>query len=76
MNKQRRKVIAEAVALLYQVKHLLEPTRDEEQETFENMPESLQQSERGQLSEQWADALDTAVGELEDIINNLEEGIE
>lgn len=72
MNNARRKIIAEAVTLLEQARDLLEQVRDEEQETFGNMPESLQQSERGQLSEQWASALDNSFSNVESALSGLE----
>ena len=48
MNKARRKEIARAIELMEQAREILEAVRDEEQETFDNMPESLQGSERGE----------------------------
>lgn len=60
MNNDRRKRIQDAIAILQYV-------LDEEQEAYDNMPESLQSSERGDNSQSAIDALDTAIGELEGI---------
>jgi Rps23 Pro-64 3,4-dihydroxylase Tpa1-like proline 4-hydroxylase len=72
MNKERRKAIAVAFAELEKlqaqwddIKESLSIVRDEEREAFDNMPESLQQGERGQQSEAAADALDSAVEMME-----------
>lgn len=48
MNKQRRNRIAEALELISQARDILEEVKDEEQESYENLPESLQYGERGE----------------------------
>lgn len=73
MNKERRKRITEAQELLSQARSILETVRDEEQEAYENLPESLQEGERGQRMEEAADILDIAVDDLEDMESKLEE---
>ena len=42
MNKQRRNRIAEELELISQARDILEEVKDEEQESYENLPESLQ----------------------------------
>ena len=48
MNKQRRKRIQEALEIIEEAKAILEEVQEEEQEAFDNMPEGLQSSERGE----------------------------
>ena len=74
MNKVRRKELARVVDLLDQARDLLEAIRDEEQEAFDNLPESIQYSERGETMENYIgtmeemlDYLDT--GELQEIVD-------
>ena len=74
MNKVRRKELARVVDLLDQARDLLETIRDEEQEAFDNLPESIQCSERGETMEDYIstmeemlDYLDT--GELQEIVD-------
>lgn len=76
MNKQRRKELAEAIekleqaiALLEEAKGTVECVAEEEQEAYDNMPESLQCSERGEMT------LDN-VGTLEEITSNIESYID
>lgn len=38
MNKQRRNRIAEALELISQARDILEEVKDEEQESYENLP--------------------------------------
>ena len=68
MNKQRRKRIEEAVTLIEQAKDIIEEVSGDE-EAFENLPESLQYGERGE-------AMQTAVGSLEEAVDSLEEAAE
>jgi hypothetical protein len=44
---------------------------DEEREKFDNMPEGLQQGERGQSIEEAADALESAVSSIEEALDHL-----
>lgn len=74
MNKVRRKELSRVVDLLDQARDLLETIRDEEQEAFDNLPESIQCSERGEAMEncistmeEMLDYLDT--GELQEIVD-------
>lgn len=74
MNKVRRKELARVVDLLDRARDLLETIRDEEQEAFDNLPESIQCSERGEAMEDYIstmeemlDYLDT--GELQEIVD-------
>ena len=50
----------------------LESLRDEEREYFDNMPEGLQQSERGQDAEAAADRLTEALDALQDFDLDLD----
>ena len=65
MNKARRKEIARAIELMDEARQILESAMDEEQEAFDNMPESLQCSERGETMEGY-------IGTLEEVVHNLE----
>lgn len=65
MNKQRRKEIAHAIALIEEAREILETTKDEEQEAFDNLPESLQCSERGETMEEY-------IGTIDDFLDYLD----
>lgn len=74
MNKQRRKEAAAIRARIEDVQtemaYLMEDLgnlRDDEQETFDNMPEGLQASENGERIEAAANALAEAWGTLDEI---------
>lgn len=65
MNKARRKEIARAIELMEMAREILEEVMNEEQEAFDNMPESLQSSERGEAMEEY-------IYTLEEMVDNLD----
>lgn len=72
MNAQRRKEIAAAILTLDEAKNQIEAVRDDEQAAFDNLPESLQQGEKGQSMEEAIGNLDDAISEMESAISTLE----
>lgn len=75
MNNERRKRIASALEQMEEVKSEIEQLAEEEREAYDNMPESLQESERGCAMEEAADNLDNAASSLEEAMEYLQ-GIE
>ena len=73
MNKQRRKSLTEAYGKLAKVKESIEFLRDEEQEAFDNLPEGIQESERGEQMQEYVDSLENALTSLEEAIDYLDE---
>lgn len=73
------RAIGEAVTLLLtpltdaleSLKEDLESLRDEEQEAFDNLPEGLQQAEKGQSMEAAIEAMENAMGNLDDLRDAL-----
>lgn len=75
MNNARRKIIAKIIGVLEEAIAELEPARDDEQEAYDNMPASLQDSERGGQAAEAANALDSACSDLQSALDSLS-GIE
>ena len=73
MNKARRKWLEEVIAKLEEQKDELENIQSEEQEAYDNMPESLQYSERGEAVGEIAGDLESYASDLQDVIDNLQE---
>ena len=73
MNKQRRKEIANQIKLLEAVKSNLETILSDEEYYFDNMPENLQGSMRGEDSENAIDLLTESIELLQNACDNLEE---
>lgn len=76
MNRERRKEIARATELLEQAKIILETARDEEQDYFDAMPEGPQGGERGSKAEQAVEQLDSAIGDLETVLESCGSAVE
>lgn len=74
MNNERRKVVAKVLALIQDAQALLEPIAEEEREAYDNLPEGLQNSERGQTFEANASALEEALESLNSAVESLESG--
>ena len=75
MNKQRRKNLMEVIDALENCSLDIECLLDEEQDSYDSIPESLQESERGQLMENAIDCLDSARGSISDAIESIEDAI-
>ena len=76
MNNTRRMAIMKIAERLEELKTDFELLRDEEQEAFDNMPESIQESERGEHVENIIYNMDEVLENLEsafDTINALED---
>jgi fructose-1,6-bisphosphatase len=69
MNKARRAMIEKAQALITEARVLLEDAAQEEQDYYDNMPESIQAGEKGDRAQEAISALEEAVGQLEDVEN-------
>ena len=73
MNKSRRATLNMIANALQELKSQLETVRDEEQDAFDNMPESFQESERGETMQEMIDNMDYANDSLDDAISYISE---
>lgn len=76
MNKQRRKSIQEVMEKLEELKEQLDYIMSDEQEAFDNLPESLQESSRGSAMQEAIDNLDYAMSSIEEVVEYLESACE
>lgn len=72
MNKERRQRLAKARELLDQAQALVQAAgeivvevKDDEQEAFDNLPESLQGADRGQTMQEAIDGLNSVHDDIE-----------
>lgn len=82
MNKQRRAVLEDIIQRLNSASEIiadalddLNGAKDEEQEYFDVMPESLQGGERGQAAEEAISWMEDASGNLEDVVSTLDDAM-
>lgn len=74
MNKARRKELERAIELLEQAKEIIEAVTEEEQEAYDNLPESIQYGERGEAMEEIISDLEYI--DIEEITDTLQDIIE
>lgn len=81
-NTQRKRLTklteeaSELLSLLTALSEELQNTADEEREKYDNVPESLQNGERGQAYEAAADALESASSDLSSAVTDAESALE
>jgi len=71
MNAKRRKAIDKIVSKLEELQADLEWVREEEQDAYDNTPESLQESDRYAESEEAISAMEDADGSIQEAIDYL-----
>ena len=70
MNKERRKAIRRTIS---NIESVLQDILSDEQEAYDNMPESLQESENGLIPSEAQENLEAAIDALEEAISCLED---
>jgi polyhydroxyalkanoate synthesis regulator phasin len=73
MNNKRRESITKLIGQIDDLKSQIETLTEEEQDAYDNMPESLQGGDKGDAAQTAIDALESAVGSLEEAVGSLEE---
>lgn len=73
MNRERRRKIKAVIGKLNQCSNDLDNIRDEEDYARDNTPENLQSKEQYEFSEECSNALDDAVTDIQEIVENLED---
>lgn len=71
MNNARRTKIEKLHSRLRDIIDLINELVDEEREAFDNLPESLQEGERGEAMEEAIDCLESAACSAEEAIDYL-----
>lgn len=71
MNKKRKSEIESIIGNLQNEFERLSAVAEEERDAYENLPEGLQCSERGELISENADNLDECSSNLENVIIGL-----
>lgn len=76
MNKQRRKFISSSLEYLEKALNIIETAKDEEQEAYDNLPESLQCSERGEAMEEILFVLEDIFDSIQSVQDQINEIVE
>lgn len=75
MNKTIRKRINELIEGLQSIRNEIEMIAEEEQEKFDNLPEGIQATERGENLEAAAEALQSGMDSIDEAIEYFQEAI-
>lgn len=73
MNADRRVKLNKAQNALSEAKEIIEEIQGEEQEAFDNMPEGLQSSDKGQRAEEIISYLEDAANRCDEALTNVQE---
>ena len=76
MNAKQRKELQGYVESLDEIKCAIEEMQETEQDKLDNMPESLQESERCEVMQAAIDNLESAASSLEEAIDYINEIVE
>lgn len=73
MNKARRKEIAKAIEMLEEAKGIIENCKYDEEDAYDNLPESFQDGDKGEEMQEFIDIMDEAVDNIGDVTDSLED---
>lgn len=76
MNKERRKQLSEIQDKLSELRDMIDTVLSDEQAAYDNLPESLQESERGEAMQMAIEAMESAIESCEEAEGSLEEAQE
>lgn len=73
MNKMRRKELGRAADMLREAYDIIQCCRDEEEEAYDNLPESFQDGEKGEEMQDYMLRMDEAMDSIEEAADTIEE---
>ncbi len=73
MNKERRARLAEVDDLLMEAVDDITEIVEDEQEAFDNLPEGLQCSSRGEAMEEAIDEMNSIINDIENVRERIQE---
>ncbi|MBR4733852.1 MAG: hypothetical protein IK081_13910 [Lachnospiraceae bacterium] len=71
MNNERRKQIKAIIKGVEVIQSEINKVLEDEQYAYDNMPEGLQNSDKGMNSEESIELLESAIEKIDDCINDL-----
>ena len=76
MNKMNRKQLSDLISRIETIHEALAEIKDGEEEKFDNMPENLQDSEKGETLSEIIDFLDSASESLNESVESIQNAID
>ena len=71
MNKERRRLMYNGISIIKRGVEILKEVSNDEQDAFDNLPEGLQQTMRGEKMEENVDILEESISEIENALEEL-----
>lgn len=75
MNAKRRSELNRALGMLRSAHDIVETARDEEQYSYDNLPEQFQEGERGEAMEEAISNLEEAIDAIESAEQSITEAM-
>ena len=72
MNDKRRRRLKKATSMINQAIQIIEEVRDEEQDSYDNLPESIMDGDRGAKMEEAIENMEDALSDLESASENID----
>lgn len=76
MNKMNRKQLSDLISRIETIHEELDEIKDGEEEKFDNMPENLQDSEKGEALSEIIDFPDSASESLNESVESIQNAID
>ena len=73
MNKSRRQWLANVISQLEEKRDELWSIYEDEEQAYDNLPEGIQESERGETMQDNMGIIEDAYNDLDNLISNLNE---
>lgn len=73
MNRKRRKKLTEVFDRLAEMEEVLEGVKQEEKDSYDNLPYSLQNAEKGEEMQNYMEMLDEVIGYIQDASSVIEQ---
>ena len=73
MNKEKRKKLGKAFDLVAEAEQIINDVMEEEQDGYDNLPDSFRDGDRGQQMQDAIEMMDEVVGYLQDAESVIEQ---
>lgn len=73
MTETNQGILDNCLTAIQQAYDTLTEVREQESAAYDNLPESIQEGDRGDEMQEAIDTLDEAIDSLDDVISNLED---
>lgn len=73
MNKERRALLRKAADMVYEAKVMVARANDDEENAYDNLPDGIRDSDRGDTMQETIDQLDSIIEELDNAYDQIRE---